>query len=84
LNQINVLHHAGVMHFALTTTLCDFLPQIGQSNIGPVLFNQSLLSILARASALVAGEAPTRSGIREGAMGQRPFALLMPKWRFTI
>jgi hypothetical protein len=37
--QINITNHAGVMHFALTLTLCDFLSQIGQRHIGPVALN---------------------------------------------
>ena len=47
------MHHAGVMHLALTPTLRNFLPQIRQPNIGTVALNQSLHSILARACALV-------------------------------
>jgi hypothetical protein len=34
--QIDVLHHAGVVHLTVTPALCNFLPQIRQSNIGAI------------------------------------------------
>jgi len=37
--QINVMHHAGVVHLSHSLTLCNFLPQIRQPNIGTVLLN---------------------------------------------
>jgi hypothetical protein len=38
------VHHAGIMHFALTFALCNFLSQIRQPDIGTIALNQSLLS----------------------------------------
>ena len=35
--QINVAHHAGVMHLPAPLALSNFLPQIWQPNIGPIL-----------------------------------------------
>src|SRR5262249_16466577 len=35
-SQINVPHHAGVVHSSTPLALCDFLPQIRQSNVGSV------------------------------------------------
>src|SRR5262249_23355173 len=61
--QLNVMHHAGVMHFALTLALCDFLAQIPQTNIGTVAFNKCLGSILARASAFLTGQPNNFAGI---------------------
>src|SRR5262245_4979599 len=61
--QVDIAHHAGIMHLALTPALCDFLPQIRQPNIGTIALNQNLLSILARASALGARQAHHVTGI---------------------
>jgi hypothetical protein len=58
-----VLHHAGVMHFALTSALRNFLSQIWQPRIGAVTLNQNLLSILTRASAFRARQTNNLSGI---------------------
>jgi hypothetical protein len=72
--EIDVMHHAGVVHLALTPALCNFLPQIRQPNIGTVALNQSLLSILARASALRARQAHKVAKPQPVALGcRRPF-----------
>ena len=56
--QINVTHHAGVVHLSTPLALCDFLPQIRQANIGAVELIRSLLSVLPRTSAFGARQAP--------------------------
>jgi hypothetical protein len=61
--EIDVMHHAGVMHLALALTLGNLLAQIRQPNIGTVVLNQSLFSILARAPALGAGQAHQFGGV---------------------
>jgi hypothetical protein len=53
-HEINITNHAGVIDFALTTALRNFFSQIRQPHIDTVAINQSLLSILARASAFSA------------------------------
>jgi hypothetical protein len=44
------MSHAGIVH-PVVPALCYVLPQIRQPNVGTVALNQSLLPILARASA---------------------------------
>src|SRR5262245_63145991 len=45
--------HAGIVH-PTVLALCYLLPQVRQPNVGPVLLNQFLLSIVAPASAFPA------------------------------
>ena len=59
--KLNVTNHAGVVHFALASALCDFLAQIRQPNVGPVFLNQFLLSILAQASAFLSQDSRAMS-----------------------
>ena len=58
--EINVMHHAGVVHFSQAVALRNFFEQIRQPNIGTVAFNQALLSILACASAFGARQVKQR------------------------
>jgi hypothetical protein len=41
-DQIDVTHHASVMHFAVPVALCDFFTQVRQPNIGSITRNQIL------------------------------------------
>jgi hypothetical protein len=41
-HQINITHHAGVMHLPAPLALRNFLPQIRQTHIGSVPLNQFL------------------------------------------
>ena len=64
-HQIDVTNHARVVQLSMTLALRNLLPQIRQPHIGTVAFNQSLLSVLARAPAFLAGQANDVAGIFE-------------------
>jgi hypothetical protein len=56
MRQLHVMHHAGVMPLTVAAAYCDLLPQVRQSNVAAVVFNQSLLSVWASSPALGAGQ----------------------------
>ena len=57
------MHHAGVVHIAEPFALCNFPPQVRQADISAIALNQSLLSVLASSSALVATQSHQVAGI---------------------
>ena len=75
--QINVAHHAGIVHESAPFAMRNFFSQTWQANIGTVALNQSLFSILGGRNG-ISGATVTPSSA-----GQRALAKIHKATRFT-
>jgi hypothetical protein len=55
--QSQIVNPASIVRLSAPLTLGDLMPQIGQSNVGTKLRNQTFLAVLAGASAAFARQA---------------------------